>query len=117
MFVLAALAWLSIGCESDCEKVCEKSKECSSDDINDTWLGDVSCDDLCDLSEDVAEIAHCEDEWDDYIACTADALPDDGCAVANYDCRAESEAYNRCFGYDDDNSTSSGGSGGSGGSN
>jgi hypothetical protein len=97
--VLAALAWLNTGCESDCERVCEKSRECSNENFDDSFLGDASCGDLCDLSEDLVELVGCEEQWDDYIACTADNLPEN-CNDPVDACRSESEAYGACF--DDD---------------
>ncbi len=98
-----AVAALAAGCKSDCEEVCEWSKECASAEIENTFLGNASCGDLCDLQDDFAEIIGCEDVWDDYTACAADNLPE-GCrqTTAGPFCEAETRAFTQCFGVDDD---------------
>lgn len=100
VMVVAALALSSMGCKSDCEQVCERSRDCGTSDFGDSFLADASCGDLCDLSEEFAELINCEDAWHDYVGCVADNTSDDCQANPNASCGPESEAYSACF--DDD---------------
>ena len=103
ILVAVTLALGSLGCESDCERLCERSKECSVDQEGAGFLSQASCGDVCDLSEEFAELVDCDGAWSDWIACTADNLPPEGCGFTTANtCTAEQEAYSRCFGFDDD---------------
>ncbi len=84
---------LLAGCKNDCEAVCESSKDCPH--AAETRQ-DLSCADLCDAEEMLADIKDCRDQWLAFYSCGA--ASDDICnGVSLAGCVAEADAYSDCL--------------------
>ncbi|MDI1444157.1 hypothetical protein [Polyangium sp. 6x1] len=86
LFVMLGLAMLSLGCQNTVEDVCEDIRECN-DVVADACLTDGS------KLQSTAESRGCDDEFETYIDCVADAR----CSWRDV-CQAPRSALESCAG-------------------
>lgn len=78
------------GCGPDCEDLCEDRKACSGAPAADQ---EADCATGCEDARALAEIADCDDPYDDYLDCATDV--DEVCSEGDA-CSAEERAYSSC---------------------
>jgi hypothetical protein len=79
------------GCGQDCEDLCEDQRACS-DAPAAGEEGDCAI--RCEDARALAQIADCDDPYDDYLDCATDV--DDVCSPGDA-CGAEERAYSSCI--------------------
>ncbi|MDC3962121.1 hypothetical protein KEG38_50350 [Polyangium jinanense] len=86
LFVALGLAMLSLGCQPTVDEVCEDLGECNEFDANDCLTDGNKL-------QSNAESRGCEDAFEEYIDCVADAV----CSYRQV-CHAERSALESCAG-------------------
>ena len=105
-----ALALAAHGCGGDddgldgCIDICEEQADCGGDcadgdcgessDDGGSFLGDSSCDDMCEDALRDAERRGCGQEFEDFMTCLSDNT--DGCALDVNACQNETNAFTNC---------------------
>ena len=106
---VALLALAARGCGGDdakdaCIDFCEEQADCGGDcadgdcgessDDGGSFLGDSSCDEMCENAQQDAEGRGCGQEFEAFMACLSDNA--DGCSIDTNACQDEANAFANC---------------------
>jgi hypothetical protein len=80
---------LAAGCGVNCEDLCEDQKACS--DVP----ADSDCTLYCEDARALAQIAECDEAYDDYLDCATDL--EDVCSSEHEECDDEERTYSSCI--------------------